>query len=166
MGNTYSFLGDAETGKSYGERGLKMQRDIGAEVYLGWHYLFLGDTYLQLGDMVKARSLVEEGLMLCQKNHDKYWEALAWIFLGRILGLTETPQINKAEECILQGMKIADELKAKPFHAKGHLFLGELYADAGQKERAIESLNNAEPMFQEMGMQYWLDRTRTLLERV
>ena len=63
-------------------------------------------------------------------------------------------------------MKIADELKAKPFHAKGHLFLGELYADAGQKERAIESLNNAEPMFQEMGMQYWLDRTRTLLERV
>jgi class 3 adenylate cyclase/tetratricopeptide (TPR) repeat protein len=166
LGNTCSYLGDAETGKNYGEKGLKMQREIGTELYLGWHYLFLGDTHFHLGDMVKARSLVDEGLMLCQKNHDKYWEALAWIFLGRILGRTETLQINKAEECILKGMKIADELKAKPFYARGHLYLGELYASAKNEEKALENAKIAGNMFQEMRMDYWLDRTRKLLERV
>ena len=101
-------------------------------------------------------ALVEESLRFSQKNNEKYWEATAWILLGRILGRTETPDIRKAEECILQGMKIADELKAKPAYAQGHLFLGELYAHVGQKEKALENLTKAETMFQEMGMDYWL----------
>ncbi|MGA2106921.1 MAG: hypothetical protein ABSH25_04685 [Syntrophorhabdales bacterium] len=72
--------------------------------------------------------------------------------MGRML----THDADKAEEYILQGMKIADELKAKPTYAKGHLFLGELYDHSGQKEKALENLTKAETMFQEMGMDYWL----------
>jgi len=143
-----------------------MQQDSGIQVFLGWQHLVLGDTYLRLGDLEKARALLEEGLRLCRKNNEKYWEANAWIFLGGILGRTETPQINKAEECILQGMKIADELKVKPFYAQGHLFLGELYAHVGQKEKALENLKEAEAMFQKMGTDYWLARTRKVLETV
>jgi hypothetical protein len=63
-------------------------------------------------------------------------------------------------------MKIADELKTKPFYAQGHLFLGELYADAGQKEKALENMKKAEVMFQEMGMDYWLARTKKVLEMI
>ena len=99
-------------------------------------------------------------MRLSQKNKEKYYEAIAWIFLGRILGRTETPHIHKAEECILQGMKIADELKVKPRYAQGHFFLGEIYAHGGQKEKALENLKKAETMFQEMGMDYWLAETR------
>jgi class 3 adenylate cyclase/tetratricopeptide (TPR) repeat protein len=160
LGNDYAYLGDPETGRSYGEKGLKMLQDAGIEMFLGWHYLYLGDTHLQRGDLENARGLVEEGLRLCQKNNEKYWEAVAWIFLGRILGRMETPHIRKAEECMLQGMKIADELKAKPFYAQGHLFLGETYARGGRKEKALEHLKKAETMFQEMGMDYWLTVTR------
>jgi hypothetical protein len=61
---------------------------------------------------------------------------------------------------------MADELKAKPFYAQGHLFLGEIYAHAGQKEKALENLKKAERMYQEMGMDYWLDRTKKLLEMI
>jgi tetratricopeptide (TPR) repeat protein len=166
LGSAYTYLGDPETGRNYGEKALKMQQDAGFQLYLSWQHMYLGDTYLQLGDLENARGSVEEALRLCQKNNEKYWEANAWIFLGRILGRTKTPQIHKAEEYILQGMKMADELKAKPFYAQGHLFLGELYANAGQKEKAIENLRKAETMFQEMGMDYWLARTKKLLEVV
>jgi tetratricopeptide (TPR) repeat protein len=160
LGSAYAYLGDPETGRSYGEKGLKIQRDIGLEMHLSWQHLVLGDTHVKLNDLEHARGSVEEALRLSQKNHENFVEAQAWIFLGRTLGRTETPQIRKAEECILQGMKIADELKTKPAYAQGHLFLGELYARAGQKGKALENLTKAETMFQEMGMDYWLDETR------
>jgi membrane protein DedA with SNARE-associated domain len=41
-------------------------------------------------------------------------------------------------------------------YAQGHLFLGELYVHADQKEKALKHLKKAETMFQEMGMDYWL----------
>ncbi len=60
-------------------------------------------------------------------------------------------------------MKICDELKLKPWSAQGYLFLGELYADKGQSEKALENLKKAERMFREMGMDYWLDKTQEIL---
>jgi class 3 adenylate cyclase/tetratricopeptide (TPR) repeat protein len=166
LGNIYAYLGDPEMGRSYGEKGLKTLREAGVEWFLSLEYLYLGDTHLQLGDLENARGLVEEALRLSRKNNEKFYEATALIFLGRILGRAETPQILKAEECVLQGMKIADELKAKPAYAQGHLFLGELYAHGGQKEKALENLTKAETMFQEMGMDYWLAVAREVLAGV
>ena len=93
-------------------------------------------------------------------------EGFSWMGLGRILGRTETPQIHKAEEYILKGMKILDELKMKPSYAGGYLALAELYAHASQKEKALENLKKAETMYQEMGMDYWLDMTRKVMETV
>ena len=48
----------------------------------------------------------------------------------------------------------------------GYLFLGELYADMGQKEKARENLKKALGMMEEMGMMYWPDRVREVLERL
>jgi tetratricopeptide (TPR) repeat protein len=104
-----------------------------------------------------------EALKLSQKNNEKGFEAWSWIGLGRILGRAETPQIDKAEEYIFHGMKIFDEVKMKPYFALGYLSLGELYVNAGQKEKALENLRKAEAMFQEMGMDYWLVETRKVL---
>ena len=59
-----------------------------------------------------------------------------------------------------------DEMKLKPWSARGYLYLGELCADTGQKEKALETLKKAEGMFQEMGMDYYLRRTQEVLERV
>ncbi len=143
-----------------------MQQGVVIEWFLSVQYLHLADTYLQLGDLKNALDSVEESLRLSQKNNEKYYEAAAWILLGRILGRTENPQIQKAEECILQGMKIADELKARPAYAQSHLFLGEFSAHGGQKEKALENLKKAETMFQEMGMDYWLAKAQDALAKL
>jgi tetratricopeptide (TPR) repeat protein len=112
----------------------------------------------------EAKLHAEQALNLAQTNQEKLSEGISWIQLGRIIGKTEKLQIDKAEEYILKGMKISDELKTKPNYALGYLFLGELYANAGQKEKALENLKKAEAMFQEMGMNYYLARTKKLLE--
>ena len=54
----------------------------------------------------------------------------------------------------------------KLFYAQGHLFLGQLYAHSGKKEKALENLKKAEVMSQEMGMDYWLVQTKKLLEMI
>ena len=59
-----------------------------------------------------------------------------------------------------------EELRVKPWASQGCLFLGELYADTGQKEKALEHLKKAEDMFQEIGMDYWLTKTQEVLGRL
>ena len=49
----------------------------------------------------------------------------------------------QAEESMPLGIKMLVELKLKPYYAQGHLFLGELYANVGQKGKALESLKKA-----------------------
>ena len=48
----------------------------------------------------------------------------------------------------------------------GYYFLGELYADTGQKDKARETLEKALSMMDEMGMMYWPDRAREVLARL
>jgi len=46
------------------------------------------------------------------------------------------------------------------------LALGELHIDMRQEEKALENLKKAERMFQEMGMDYWLAKTREIRSRL
>ena len=86
--------------------------------------------------------------------------------LGRALGKSDPRQIDKAEEYILKGIRLHEEWELKPLYSIGYLFLGELYADAGQREDALENLKKAEGMYQEMGMDYWLGKTQEVLGRL
>ena len=97
--------------------------------------------------------------MTSQKNNEKHIEGASWIWLGRMLGKTEPSQADKAEECILKGIKILEELQIKPWSTQGYLYLGEFYCDSGQSEKALENLKTVKGMFREMGMDYWLGKT-------
>jgi len=43
------------------------------------------------------------------------------------------------------------------------LYLGEIYLDTKELEKAVENLKIAEGLFQEMGIDFWLDKTQKLL---
>jgi len=90
-------------------------------------------------------------------------EGASWTWLGRILGKTDPSQSEKAKECTVKGIKILEEMGIKPWYSEGYLCLGELYADIGKREKALENLKKAEGMFQEMGMDYWLARTQEII---
>jgi tetratricopeptide (TPR) repeat protein len=147
------------------EKAQEIARDSGLpdqSIYLTSQCL----VYIELGDLGNARSCAEKALELAQKEQDKRSEGLSSVCLGLILGMQDKSQWPEAEGCILRGMKIADELKLRPFYALGYYYLGELYAHTGQREKALENLEKAEAMYQEMGMEYFLRRTQSELEKL
>ncbi len=166
LGWGYYLLEDLEGAREHAQRVIKFQKDAGIPIFLSIAYWLLGLIDFDSGDLKSALGFTEEALQLAQSNGEKWLEANSRILLGRVLGRAEKTRVGEAEESILQGIRILDERKLKPSSSLGYLFLGELYADAGQREKALESLKKAEGAFKEMGMDYWLRRTEQVLDRV
>ena len=165
VGWGYYLLGELETALEHADKALKIQTD-GIPFKLSITYWLLCIVHIDLGNLEDARNWGEKCLKLSQEYSEADTEALSHILLGRILGKVDPSQSGKAEEYILHGIKILDEWNMKAFLSEGYFFLGELYADTGQKEKALEHLKKAETMFKEMGMDYWLRRTLEVLERL
>ena len=166
LGYACSFLGDQVTAAKNIEKGLKIQLDAGIGWWLSLHYLFLSAVRFNSGDLKGALGFIEKALQLSQKNAQKFGEGQSWIWMGRIVGRSDPSRKDKAEQYILRGINILEKLKLKPFYTLGRFFLGEFYLDAGQREKAAKSLKKADGMFQEMGMDYWLARTKEAMERL
>ena len=94
------------------------------------------------------------------------WQGLSRIWLGRVVAKTDPTQIEAAEQHILQGISLLEELGIAAFYCLGYLWLGEVYAESGRREEALENLKKAEAMFQEMGMDYWLGKAQEALARL
>jgi tetratricopeptide (TPR) repeat protein len=165
LGNAHSFLGDPETGSRHAEKGLRIYRESRIEFLLSVGNWLSGCVHLNSGDLENAGASMEEALRLSRKNGERSFEGLALLGLGMVLGKREPRQVDQAEECFSKGLAILQDQKMRPWYSQGRMFLGEFYLDSGEKERAAENLKEAEAMFQEMGMDYWLHRTRTLLQR-
>jgi tetratricopeptide (TPR) repeat protein len=162
----YYFLGDLENARKQAERAIEIYTEAGITRWLSSPNNVLGMVYLDSGDLKKAQSCIEQALNFAQKNGEKQYEGLSRILLGRILGKEDISQSDKAEEYILNGIKILEERQILPYSSIGYLRLGELYADMRQKEKALETLKKAESAFRNMGMDYWLRRTQEALERL
>lgn len=97
--------------------------------------------------------------MIPSENVEKNNEAHSKIMLARAILKSDQSEFNQAKDQIKDALKILDELKIKPIYAVGLYFLGETYADVGQKDTAEENLKKAETGFKKMDMAYWLSRT-------
>ncbi|MFC1859015.1 adenylate/guanylate cyclase domain-containing protein [Thermodesulfobacteriota bacterium] len=173
LGTAWGFLGygyvlssDPQKGLECIERGLKIQRNAGIEMYLSVFYWYKGQCYFDMGDLRSAQKAFKKALELSKKNSEKQFEGVCYTWLGRIMGKADQSKSTEAEQSILKGIKILEQLKIKTWYAVGYLFLGELYADTGQNRTAMENLTKAKLMFQEMGMDHWLGKTHKVLERL
>jgi tetratricopeptide (TPR) repeat protein len=164
LGWSYLLLEDFKSARKYLDKGLGFFIESGVEIDLSLFYWLLGMVHLESGDLKNAQQNADEALKISQKIHQKWIEGFVWVLLGRIYGKAEQPQIEKAEECILQGIEILNDLKLKSLYAQGYHYLGELYTHTGRQDNAREVLNKVEGMFQEMGMDYWLSKTHEMLE--
>jgi tetratricopeptide (TPR) repeat protein len=166
LGWAHTLTKELETARKQLARGLKIQRDVGTFFWESIYYLLLGMVHLDSGDFKRARDCMEEAVRLAQKNNEGQVAGYSKIWLGRILGKSERSKRERAEELILQGVEILEELSIGPWWSQGYLFLAEINADSGNKEKALENLKVAEHLFQEMGMDYWLGKTREVLGRL
>ncbi len=164
LGTAVTHLGDPQTGLEYIQKGLKIQSSTGVKSMMPWYYCDLGNSHLALGDLKSALDCVTKALKLAHDNNEKLWEAYSSIWLGRILVKSDPSQIDKAEESIVKGLNIYEELRLKCFYPLGYWFLGEVYANAGQKDKTLEALKKAESISEEMGIDYILVKTKEVAE--
>ena len=71
------------------------------------------------------------------------------------MGEKQLAEYKIAEQNILKGVRITEELNIKPWCALGHLSLGELYINMGMRDMAYKHFTKAETMYQDMGIEYW-----------
>jgi tetratricopeptide (TPR) repeat protein len=166
LGHAYYLLGDLDNARKHFEERLEIYRSTEYPMMMAMNYHGLGMVYLDSGDHESARGHTEESLKFAEKHGDKMQKGRSMVAMGRVIGKAGPVQSTRAEEYIVQGIKILEELKLKPFQAEGHLYLGELYADCGRMEEAVTSLKKAQSMFREMGMDYWLRRTQEIMSRL
>jgi tetratricopeptide (TPR) repeat protein len=166
LGYAFYFLGDFESSCNYIEKGMRANIDSGSKFFISWHYCLSGAVHFAKGDQKKALGFVENALALSQRFDEKWMEGFSSIWLGRILAKTDASQKEKAEDSILKGIQILEKIQIKPYYSQGYLALGEIHAESGQAEKALKNLKRAEGLFKEMEIDYWLARTREVIEKL
>lgn len=163
---SHILLGDHDTAREYIEKSLKTFGKAKIHIDLGLFHWLMGMVHFKSGDLANARHHAKKALTISQENQQQWIEGFAWILLGRIYGKTDRIQYEDAEKYILQGIKILEELELKPLYLQGCYYLGVLYAETGQNNKALETMKKAENLFREMGMQYWVDKSKEILRRL
>jgi tetratricopeptide (TPR) repeat protein len=166
LGVCDAVTGDPEGGRAHVEKGLKIHR----EAHIEWNspilLYSLGLCHFYSGDLGKAIDVMEEAYGLSEKSQERHSSGKIQIWLGRMTGKADSQKENEAVETIQKGLKILSALETRPDVSIGHLFLGELYKNLGRVGKASGPLKEAAEMFEEMGMDYWLKKTRAILEKL
>jgi tetratricopeptide (TPR) repeat protein/energy-coupling factor transporter ATP-binding protein EcfA2 len=164
FGLVYFLVGDLEAARSQSERAIEFQRDAGVLSFFGLTHATLGMVQFFSGDLTGAQSCLEKALKIAQDNKEKWIEGLSRIFLGAILGTADGSPSAKAEEYMLQGISLLEEIGFRPWYPIGYLFLGQHYAGTGRREEGLQYLRKALGTCEEMEMDYYAAMARAALE--
>jgi class 3 adenylate cyclase/tetratricopeptide (TPR) repeat protein len=168
LGSGYYLSGEYERAKDHAEKGLMLAKNT-LPALLPFCCWILALIHLAQGDLEQARENAEEALRLSQEYKTKAFEGLAWIAIGWIMGKAKPTKIDEALIYIQHGISLVDERELRACSALGSLIQGELFANAGRKEEALEHLKKAETMYLEMKItpkSYWLKRTQEALAKL
>ncbi len=160
VGWSHYFMGEPATGLPFIEKGLKIHSDAGISYDLSVHYYFLAVVHTELGNLELAHTYIQQALKLAQKYNEIYYVGLSLPALGRILARWGKASLKEAEDNVLRGINLLNDLMVKPQVGIAYLCLAEVYAQYQQAQKAIKSLKTAESIFRETGMEYWLGRTQ------
>ena len=166
LGLSHLMMGQTRTAVELTEKGLRMHMDLGLPFFRSMLHLDCCRPYFVLGDLDQARKQAELALQFSLQNNERHVIGLSRLNLGMIISKIDPTQNEAAELQILQGIRVLEELGLPPFCGMGYMYLGDVYAASGRFEEALEHLKKAEALFEQMGMESWLGRTREVLAKL
>jgi class 3 adenylate cyclase/tetratricopeptide (TPR) repeat protein len=164
LGFAYFLKDDFDNAKQHAEHGLNLQNNSKVEAFLSIPHWVLSEIYLATGYLEKAHSHIQSALQFAKKNNERSYESLSSITEGRVYFKFKTQPLEVSKNCILRGISIAEELKLKSHCGIGYFRIGELFFQQRQQEDALKNLRIAQEMFKEMEMNYWLNKTQSILD--
>ena len=165
LGLVESELANPEDGLKFVEKGLKIKQDANIDWQMSNHFFSMSICICYSGDLTRAIELMKKAYRLAESNQEKHNTGKSLIWLGRLTGLADSHNKDEAFEYIQRGLQILTALQTKPDVAITHLFLGEIYRNLGSTEKASSYLKEAATMFEDMGMDSWLDKTQAILDK-
>jgi len=134
------------------ERSLAIAREGRLSVDEDTRLALLGESYLGLGDLERARALVAEGLEIARAQGNVGSEALASLALARVLlGSASTAARAEIEAALARALELARDTEAKAFEPLVHVELAELARQSGDEEGRERELREAHRLFTEIG---------------
>jgi cytochrome P450/class 3 adenylate cyclase len=126
----------------------------------------LSEARLAAGRRAEALESAERGLALLRKHRQRFAEPEMLRVLGDIHASGDAPDFAAAEESYRRALNMALELGLRPVAARCRLHFGRMYAAAGQRAAALEQLDKARAMLEEMEMLFWRDQADAELARL
>ncbi len=166
LGYAHCLMGEPITAVDLIEKGIKVHTDLGIPWWRSVCHFFCSYAHFQLGETAEARAHAELALQFSLENNERDGQGLSRAWLGRVLAKSGDTHFETAEQHILQGIRLLEELRLLPFTSWGYLWLGEVYAESGRRDEALENIKKSETMFREMGMDYWLAKAQEALTRI
>ncbi len=151
-GRAHTMIGNPDQGRVLLEESLALAEQIGTKFWLAWQKTALAACLLKLGELETGSHFCQEAILLGEETIDKYVIAYANRTFAEILFHLEPSDPEKADQAVLEAMRIQQEIDVKPELARSYLSYANLFKDRGKKEKAIEYLVKAIDMFQQMGM--------------
>jgi tetratricopeptide (TPR) repeat protein len=158
LGWIYNEIGELKAAREHTEFALNFFRERGVPALEVIALTVFGMIYFESGNLKSSENYFRKALVLSQDIH-KFWGGYSQIWLGRVHSRKDIKESDRAEKQILEGMEVLESSNIRILFAQGYLFLGELYADLGQNEKALENLKKVEDECKDMGVDYWLGRT-------
>ena len=165
-GRAHLLIGDLDIAEEHVRKGFEIHKSTNSAFFTSNYLLALSEIKREKGDLSKSQYFLEENLKVSLKFSLRSHEGISKVYLGRILEQTDVSKAQKAEKYILEGIEILAELRMKPSVALSYFILGELYANTNRKDEAIVNLNKALSMYREMGIGYWPDKIKEVLDRL
>lgn len=137
MGMGYLYLGDHEKARICAEKAIEIHNRAGTPLNAPVVYWVVAEIHEGARDLEEAKKYDEEGLKLSSEHEVKTFEGPILLVLGKIIGKTDRSKVEAAEQYILKGLAIVEELGMKPDVAIGHLYLGELLAFTIEEVRRL-----------------------------
>ena len=166
LGLAEAELGNPEGGIKLVEKGLNIQREANFDWLTSFHFFVSGICHCYAGDLTKAINLMKQAYRLSEKNQEKHYAGKYLLWLGRMTGMADSRKINEAVEYVQKGLEVHRALQTKPDIAIAHLFLGELYRNLGHTDKSSSYLKQAAAMFENMGMDSWLVKTKSIPDKL
>lgn len=166
LGYAHCLMGEYQKAVEFSEKGLRMHTELGMPYWRCVCHILCSFSHFEIGDMVEARTHAELALKYSVQNNERNTQGLSTMWFGRVSAKTGPSHIEAAEQNILRGINLLGELGISAQYSLGYLWLGEVYAESGRNEEALENLKKAEGMFGDMGMDYWLAKAQEALARL
>ncbi|SHK97867.1 Double zinc ribbon [Desulfatibacillum alkenivorans DSM 16219] len=147
----YCLSGDLETARGYCDKSLKMHKDTGIVFNLNMPYYISALIHYYSGNLSMAKADAEMATKLAEGQDSLHTATVSAFMLAVLLTKMDPENLTVSEAIISEHQKRIEREQLATFHAIGNYSLGECYAHANQKSRALEKLRIADQMFHEMG---------------